>query len=352
MSLSKELTTHLHAGAFIPAHPLALTVDKKLDEKAQRRLTRYYMEAGVGGIAVGVHTTQFEIRDPQFNLYETVLRMAAEEVDKARLNRPFLKIAGVCGGTEQAIAESRIAKKLGYDMVLLSNGELNDLSEKELLDRTREVAKEIPVFGFYLQPAVGGRVFSYSFWEEFATIPNVLAIKMAPFDRYLTLEVIRAVSASERSEEIALYTGNDDNIVVDLFTTYEFEQNGKKVTKEIVGGLLGHWAVWAHEAVKMFEEIKVARQDSHIDKKWFSVAQEVTDANSAFFDSINQFKGSISGINEVLARQGLLKGNWCLVDHEVLSAGQSEEIDRVYQTYSQLHDDEFVKKFLEKENKQ
>ena len=352
MSLSKELTTHLHDGAFIPAHPLALTVDKKLDEQAQRRLTRYYMDAGVGGIAVGVHTTQFEIRDPVFNLYETVLRMAAEEVEKAELNRPFLKIAGVCGGTEQAIAESKIAKKLGYDMVLLSNGGLNDLSEEELLARTRVVAKVMPVFGFYLQPAVGGRVFSYQFWEEFANIPNVLAIKMAPFDRYLTLEVMRAVATSERSEEIALYTGNDDNIVVDLFTFYEFEQNGKKVRKEIVGGLLGHWAVWTHEAVKMFEEIKVARKDKQIDMEWFSIAQEVTDANSAFFDSINQFKGSISGINEVLARQGLLKGNWCLVDREVLSAGQDEEIERVYQSYPQLHDDAFVNTFLEKENKQ
>ncbi|MBE1554705.1 dihydrodipicolinate synthase family protein [Sporosarcina limicola] len=350
MSLSMKLKRHLHEGAFIPAHPLALTSEKQLDEKAQRRLTRYYLDAGVGGIAVGVHTTQFEIRDPAFNLYETVLRMAAEEVDKAGLNRPFLKIAGVCGGTEQAVAESKIAKKLGYDMVLLSNGGLNDLSEKEVLDRTREVAKEMPVFGFYLQPTIGGRVFSYQFWEEFASIPNVLAIKMAPFDRYLSLEVIRAVSASERSDEIALYTGNDDNIVVDLFTTYEFEQNGKKGTKEIVGGMLGHWAVWTHTAVKMFEEIKEARQGGQIDKKWFSIAQQVTDANSAFFDSINQFKGSISGINEVLARQGLLEGNWCLVDHEVLSAGQAEELDRVYQTYPQLHDDEFVQIFLAKED--
>ena len=347
-----ELHQHLHDGAFIPAHPLALTSNKKLDEKAQRRLTRYYLEAGVGGIAVGVHTTQFEIREPAFNLYETVLRMAIEEVEKAQLKRPFLKIAGVCGETQQAVSETKIAKALGYDMVLLSNGGLNDYSESELLDRTREVAKEMPVFGFYLQPAVGGRVFSYSFWEEFARVPNVLAIKMAPFDRYLTLDVLRAVSASERGDEIALYTGNDDNIVADLLTAYEFEQNGEKVRKEIVGGLLGHWAVWTHEAVKMFERIKLERQEQQIDKQWFSVAQQVTDANSAFFDSLHQFKGSIAGINEVLARQGLLAGNWCLTDHEVLSQGQAEEIDRVYTTYPELHDDEFVRSFLKKESEQ
>lgn len=350
MALSPELIKYLHDGAFIPAHPLALTRDKKLDEKAQRRLTRYYMEAGVGGIAVGVHTTQFEIRDPAFNLYETVLRVAMEEVEKAQLQRPFLKIAGVCGGTEQALKETKIAKALGYDMVLLSNGGLNEYSEKELLERTKEVANELPVFGFYLQPAVGGRVFSYDFWESFAEIPNVVGIKIAPFNRYLTLDVLRAVCASSRRDEIALYTGNDDNIIADLFTSYAFELEGKIVTKQIVGGLLGHWSVWTHEAVKLFEQQKLARESNQVDKKWFTIAQNVTDANAAFFDSKNDFKGSIAGINEVLRRQGLLQGNWCLMDHEVLSSGQSEEIDRVYATYPELNDDEFVNSFLEKES--
>ena len=349
MGLSRELMKHLHDGAFIPAHPLALTSEKKLDEEAQRRLTRYYIEAGVGGIAVGVHTTQFEIRDPAFQLYETVLRLAMEEVEGANLQRPFLKIAGVCGGTKQALEETKIAKTLGYDMVLLSNGGLNDYSEKELLDRTKEVAKELPVFGFYLQPAVGGRVFSYDFWEKFANITGVVGIKIAPFDRYLTLDVIRAVATSERRDEIALYTGNDDNIITDLFTTYSIELRGQIVTKQIVGGLLGHWSVWTHEAVKLFEQIKQARKNEYIDKKWFSIAQNVTDANAAFFDAKNDFKGSIAGINEVLRRQGLLQGNWCLMDHEVLSAGQSEEIDRVYATYPQLNDDAFVQSFLKKE---
>ena len=346
MSLSSVLQKHLHDGAFIPAHPLALTNDKKLDEYAQRRLTRYYMEAGVGGIAVGVHTTQFEIRDPKFNLYEIVLRLAIEEVEKANLQRPFLKIAGVCGGTEQALEETKIAKALGYDMVLLSNGGLHEYSEKDLIERTKVVADELPVFGFYLQPAVGGRIFSYEFWGEFANIQNVVGIKMAPFNRYLTLDVIRAVCASPRRDEIALYTGNDDNIILDLFTTYAFEVEGKKETKSIVGGLLGHWSVWTHEAVNLFEQLKQARLHDKLDKQWFSIAQDVTDANSAFFDSKNAFKGSIAGINEVLRRQGLLQGNWCLTDHEVLSTGQAEEIDRVYATYPKLNDDAFVQDFL------
>ena len=352
MALSQELQKHLQDGAFIPAHPLALTSDKQLDEYAQRRLTRYYIEAGVGGIAVGVHTTQFEIRDPQFNLYEIVLRLAMEEVEKAQLQRPFLKIAGVCGGTEQALEETKIAKALGYDMVLLSNGGLHQYSEDDLIERTKVVANELPVFGFYLQPAVGGRIFSYEFWEEFASVDNVVGIKMAPFDRYLTLDVIRAVCASPRKDEIALYTGNDDNIVLDLFAAYQFEVEGKMESKSIVGGLLGHWSVWTHEAVKLFEKIKQARLNNDIDKHWFSIAQDVTDANSAFFDSKNAFKGSIAGINEVLSRQGLLQGNWCLIDHETLSPGQANEIDRVYATYPQLNDDAFVQEFLRNDKNQ
>ncbi|MCZ8539096.1 dihydrodipicolinate synthase family protein [Psychrobacillus psychrodurans] len=352
MALSQDLQKHLQDGAFIPAHPLALTSDKQLDEYAQRRLTRYYIEAGVGGIAVGVHTTQFEIRDPQFNLYEIVLRLALEEVEKAQLQRPFLKIAGVCGGTEQALEETKIAKALGYDMVLLSNGGLHQYSEDNLIERTKVVANELPVFGFYLQPAVGGRIFSYEFWEEFASVDNVVGIKMAPFDRYLTLDVIRAVCASPRKDEIALYTGNDDNIVLDLFAAYQFEVEGKMESKSIVGGLLGHWSVWTHKAVKLFEKIKQARLDNDIDKHWFSIAQDVTDANSAFFDSKNAFKGSIAGINEVLSRQGLLQGNWCLIDHETLSPGQANEIDRVYATYPQLNDDAFVQEFLRNDKNQ
>lgn len=352
MALSNELLQHLHAGTVIPAHPLALTPNKELDEAAQRRLTRYYMAAGAGGIAVGVHTTQFEIRNPEFNLYEPVLRMAIEEIEKEKLGRPFLKIAGVCGSTQQALQEAFLAKKLGYDMVLLSNGGLDNYSEQKLLERTRKVSEILPVFGFYLQPSVGGRVFSFDFWKAFADIPNVLAIKMAPFNRYQTLDVVRAVCESDRRDEIALYTGNDDNIIMDLFTKYSFDVRGKKVEKSIVGGLLGHWAVWTHQVVDMFEEIKRDSGQSLLDTNWLTVAQQVTDANAAFFDAHHQFQGCIAGINEVLSRQGLLQGNWCLSSREVLSPGQSKEIDRVYDAYPFLQDDEFVHAFLEENSVQ
>ncbi len=334
----------LHEGTVIPAHPLALTEDKQLDEARQRRLTNYYLEAGAGGIAVGVHTTQFEIRE--FGLYKRVLQLAVEEVKKRKDRRPFLAIAGVCGPVEQALEETKTAKELGYDMVLLSNGSLTDYSEEQLLERTKQVAAFMPIFGFYLQPSVGGRILSYDFWRKFSDIPNVHAIKLAPFNRYQTLEVVRAVCHSKRNEEIALYTGNDDNIVIDLLSSYEIEVHGNTVKKQIAGGLLGHWAVWTHSAVSMFNEWKQLKQNSMLPASLLTRANEVTDTNAAFFDAQNGFKGCIAGINEVLHRQGLLAGNWCLLDHERLSPGQSEAIDRVYSNYPHLHDDLFVKEFL------
>jgi len=343
MKLDPTLFQALHEGLVIPAHPLALTEDRKLDELHQRALTRYYIAAGAGGIAVGVHSTQFEIRDPEHGLYEPVLRLAAEEIDKAGLDRPFLKVAGVCGPVEQALAEVEIATKLGYDAVLLSMGGLKDLTEEEHLDRVRAVASKVPVIGFYLQPSVGGRVFSFDFWKQFAEIDNIVAIKMAPFNRYQSIDVARAVCYSSRRDEIALYTGNDDNIINDLLTTYRFTVNGEVVEKPVIGGLLGHWAVWTHKAVELLEEIKVARRENSIDRNWLSRNIEVTDTNAAFFDVANGFHGCIPGIHEVLRRQGLLKGTWCLNPNEVLSPGQSEEIDRMYEQYPHLHDDEFVK---------
>lgn len=341
----KEL---LHEGTVIPAHPLALTSDRKLDEKRQRALTRYYIEAGAGGIAVGVHTTQFEIRDPQFDLYEKVLTIAMEEIAKANVQNSFIKIAGICGPVEQAIREAKFSKEIGYDLGLLSMGGLNDLSEDELISRTERIAEIIPVFGFYLQPSVGGRVFSYNFWSRFADIPNVYGIKIAPFNRYHSFDVVRAVCNSKRNDEIALYTGNDDNIINDLLTTYRIKSGDQTVEKKIVGGLLGHWSVWTKRVVDVFEEIKKARDQDLIPAELLTVGQEITDANAAFFDPKNDFKGSIAGINEVLTRQGLLKGNWCLLEKEKLSPGQAEEIDRVYADYPHLHDDEFVKNNLKK----
>ncbi len=346
--LNPAVKKQLHEGTVIPAHPLALTEDRQLDEAGQRALTRYYIDAGVGGVAVGVHTTQFEIRDPQFNLFEKVLTLAIEEMRKARVPDSFIKIGGISGHIELAIEEAKFIKAIGYDLGLLSMGGLQNISEEELLNRTEKIAEIIPVIGFYLQPAVGGRVLSYDFWRKLADIPNVHGIKIAPFNRYQTLDVIRAVCHSTRNEEIAIYTGNDDNIVNDLLTTYRISVNGKKIDKQIVGGLLGHWSVWTKTAVAIFNQIKSVRSIGEIPSELLTLGQEITDANAAFFDPNNQFKGSIAGINEVLARQGLLQGRWCLLEKEKLSPNQLAEIDRVYLDYPHLHDDAFVKENLAK----
>jgi dihydrodipicolinate synthase/N-acetylneuraminate lyase len=346
--IKPEIRKFLHEGTVIPAHPLALNAERRLDEKRQRRLTRYYMACQAGGVAVGVHTTQFEIRDPKVALYERVLALAAEEVAAASLTRPFVKVAGIVGPTAQALAEAKTAAGLGYDLGLLSMGGLKERTEEQILERAKAVAEIIPVFGFYLQPSVGGRIFTYDFWLEFAKIPNVHAIKVAAFNRYQTLDVVRAVCFSGRHDDIALYTGNDDNIVADLLTTYRFEKNGKVIEKEFVGGLLGHWAVWTRGAVELLEEIKHCkaggnRQTSDLLTKGVAI----TDMNAAIFDPSHDFHGCIPGIHEVLRRQGLLEGTWCLNPHEDLSPGQLDEIDRVCKAYPALIDDDFVKSFLE-----
>lgn len=342
----------LHQGTIIPAHPLALNESLKLDEKRQRRLTRYYMACGVGGVAVGVHTTQFEIRKPEVNLLETVLRLAAEEIDRAQLKNPFIKTAGIVGPTASALKEAELALKYEYNLGLVSLGGLNDYSEPALIKHVEAVSKLIPVFGFYLQPAVGGRLLSYEFWRDFVDIPNVHAIKVAAFNRYQTLDVVRAVCNSGRRNEIALYTGNDDNIVADLLTPYQFPVNGGIVEKRFVGGLLGHWAVWTKKATELFNEIKqcVANDSSGIEKL-LSKGIEITDMNAVIFDVANSFQGCITGIHDVLRRQGLLEGIWCLDPQEKLSQGQVEEIDRIYEMYPQNTDDEFVKKFLKEDEK-
>ena len=342
--LPEDIKDLLLKGTVIPAHPLALDTNRKLDEKYQRALTRYYIDAGAGGIAVGVHTTQFEIRLPKYNLYEPVLRIASEEVKSSKIKRPFIKVAGITGPTDQAVREAQVARSLNYDLGLLSNGGLPGYSEEQLIERVARVSEIIPVFGFYLQPAVGGRILSFDFWKKFAANQNVHAIKVAAFNRYQTLDVVRAVCQSDRVDDIALYTGNDDNIVADLLTPYRFEHNGKVVIKKFVGGLLGHWAFWTKKAVELLEQLK------DIDPKSIGMMLargiEITDSNAAVFDPANQYHGCISGINEVLRRQGLLKTNLCLEDKEHLSPGQAEEIDRVYSAYPHLHDDAFVKENL------
>jgi hypothetical protein len=348
-SLSNDKQEFLKQGTVIPAHPLALTANLELDEERQRGLTRYYIASGAGGVAVGVHTTQFEIRKPEFNLLEKVFQLAADEIEKAKLDRPFLKVAGICGLTPQAVSEAELAVKYGYDLGLVSMAALDKLTEKEAIEHIKTIADIIPVFGFYLQSAIGGRVFSYDFWAEFVEIPNVKAIKVAAFNRYQTLDVVRAVASSTRNNEIALYTGNDDNIVADLLTPYQFNLNGKIVTKQFTGGLLGHWACWTQKAVTLLAEVKECISNNYANADLLLTRNiEVTDMNAAIFDPSHKFHGCIPGIHEVLRRQGLLEGIWTLNPEEKLSSGQLEEITRVCEAYPHLTDDEFVKELLQK----
>ena len=347
--MRKEALALIKEGAFIPAMPLVLDENRHFDEAGQRRLIRYYLEAGVDGIAAAVHTTQFAIRDPKINLFEKVLTVAKTEIEKYRKKsgREVLAVAGVCGPIEQAVREAKLLKELGFDAALLSPGGLNDRTEDYLVERTQKVAEIIDVMGFYLQPAVGGRVFSYDYWARVCAIEGVKAIKCAAFSRYLTIDVARAIAFG--GNRVALYTGNDDSIFSDLMTEFRFaDKDGEKSVK-VVGGLLGHWAVWTNTSVKLFRELKKLNGEKALDRKWMTIAAQVTDANSAFFDTANSFRGCIAGVHEVLRRQGLMKGIWCLDENETLSAGQSEEISRVYAMYPELNDDAFVKEFLAKD---
>jgi dihydrodipicolinate synthase/N-acetylneuraminate lyase len=330
----------LRAGQVIPAHPLALDARRRLDERRQRGLTRYYVDAGAGGLAVGVHTTQFAIRAPGTDLYRPILGMAMDEARRLLdvAPRPFAMVAGAVGDTPQALTEAEIARELRYDAVLLSLGAWRTASEVEILEHCRRVAEVIPLFGFYLQPAVGGRVLSYRFWREFAEIQNVWAIKIAPFNRYQTIDVVRAVVEAGR-DDIALYTGNDDNIVADLLTPFPVAVGGTTVLRWIDGGLLGQWAVWTRAAVSLLAAIKEARVGGDYDASLLSHGAALTDANAAVFDAANGFRGCIPGIHEVLRRQGLLDGIWCLDPDETLSPGQFEEISRVVRSYPEVTDD-------------
>lgn len=345
-----NLRQHLLAGHVIPAHPLALTPRRTLDERRQRALTRYYVHAGAGGIAVAVHTTQFAIRDPRHGLLRPVLELArdaaAEWRTRLRSRRPFALVAGVCGETRQAVQEAALARANGYHAGLVSLGALSEATDAQLLRHCRAVAEVIPVFGFYLQPAVGGRALGFRFWRELAEIPGVVAIKVAPFNRYATLDVVRAVVEAGRAD-IALYTGNDDSIIVDLLTPFRFSAGGARVERRIVGGLLGQWAVWTQRAVEMLDEVKHGAVRARLDREWLARAAALTDANGAIFDARNAFAGSVPGIHEVLRRQGLLRGVWCLDPRERLSRGQAEEIDRVLRRYPELSDDAFVSEHLE-----
>jgi len=336
----------LRAGLVIPAHPLALTERRRLDQRRQRALTRYYHQAGAGGVAVGVHTTQFEIRE--YGLFEQVLGLASEtmtECDRAS-NRSTVCIAGICGQTKQAVMEARLARQAEYHAGLLALGAMRHADDQVLLEHCQTVAREIPLFGFYLQPSVGGRALSFAFWRRFAEIPNVVAIKIAPFNRYQTLDVVRAVAEAGRARDIALYTGNDDSIVTDLLTEYAVQTASGDIRLRIVGGLLGHWACWTQKAVALLAECQATWADVNLPSVLLTRAAEVTDCNSALFDSANGFAGCIPGIHEILRRQGLLSNSLCLDPHAQLSPGQENEINRVCHAYPHLNDDAFVQQNL------
>ena len=328
----------LRRGVVIPAHPLALDSSRKLDERRQRALARYYLDAGSGGLAVGVHATQFAIRD--VGLYEPVLRIAMEEAAK----RHVVMIAGLSGKTAQAKKEAQLARGLGYHAGMLSLAPMKGASIDELVEHCAAVAREIPLIGFYLQRAVGGIPLPMQFWQRFAAIENVVAIKIAPFNRYATLDVVRGVVAARAEERVALYTGNDDHIVLDLAVPFDVRRGSETVRVRIKGGLLGHWSVWTKTAVSLLKRI----HDGEVDENLLALDARVTDCNSAFFDVANNFAGCIPGCHEVLRRQGLLEGTWCLDPNEKLSPGQAEEIDRVYREHRDLADDDFVRANLER----
>jgi hypothetical protein len=335
----------LQRGVVIPAHPLALDASRRMDERRQRALSRYYVDAGVGGLAVGVHTTQFEIRDPRIGLFRPVLEIAAEEMDRAdhRREEPLVRIGGICGSTASAVDEAVTLRDLGYHAGLLNLGALVAASDDVLIDHCRAVADVIPVVGFYLQPGSGGRPLGYRFWRRLVELPGVIAIKVAPFNRYRTIDVVRAVVESGR-DDIALYTGNDDNIVMDLLTPHRFLRAGRPIIRRFVGGLLGHWSVWTRAAVHVLEQChRAVRSEGPIEQDMLTLAIEVTDCNAAVFDTANGFAGSTAGIHEILRRQGLLEGTWCLAtDRSTLSPGQARELDRVHAAYPHLVDDAFV----------
>lgn len=346
---AEQLRRRLAEGLAIPAHPLALDAQRRLDVRRQRALARYYIDAGAGGLAVGVHTTQFAIRE--VGLFEEVLRIAAAAAcERATPGRaPLVMVAGLCGRTAQAAAEARLASSLGYHVGLLSLAALKGEGEDALIEHCQAVAEQMPLIGFYLQPAVGGLELSAAFWARFAAIDNVVAIKVAPFNRYRTLDVVRGVVQARAEKRVLLYTGNDDHIVLDLLTPFTVVRDGKPVTLRFAGGLLGHWSVWTAGAVQLLERCKAAvRSGAPISTELLALDSRVTDCNSAFFDVANQFRGCIAGCHEVLRRQGLLEGLWCLDPNEGLSPGQADEIDRVLAQHADLSDDAFVATHLDR----
>ena len=343
--MKSEVRRLIADGTVLPAHPLALDADRGLDTVHQRALTRYYIDAGAGGLAVGVHTTQFAIREA--GLYRPVLELVAETAANWT-RRPLALVAGLVGPTAQAVAEARIARGIGYHAGLLSLAAMQAASEDDIIAHCEAVAREIPLVGFYLQPAVGGVILSAEFWRRFAAIDNVIAIKIAPFNRYRTLDVLRGVSAAGALDRVALYTGNDDHILLDLLLPFDLRDHGVTTRAYFRGGLLGHWSVWTATAIRQFEMCRAARGKDALPADLLALDARVTDCNSAFFDVANNFHGCIAGCHEILRRQGLMQGIWCLDPAEGLSPGQMREIDRVCREHADLSDDAFVATHLQK----
>jgi len=343
--LPAEVLDALHRGAVIPAHPLALDASRRLDPRRQRALARYYLDSGAGGLAVGVHATQFAIREA--GLYAPVLELAAQTA-REQARRPVVLIAGLSGRTAQAKREAETAIALGYHAGMLSLAPMKGASPEELVAHCAEVASVIPLVGFYLQPAVGGIPLPAEFWRRFAEIENVVAVKVAPFNRYRTLDVVRGLVAARAEDRVTLYTGNDDHIVLDLAVPFAVRRGDEEVRVRIRGGLLGHWSVWTKKAVELHARIQAAVAAGRVDEDLLALDARVTDCNSAFFDVAHDFAGCIPGCHEVLRRQGLLEGTWCLDPNETLSPGQAAEIDRVYREHGDLADDDFVRANLER----
>ncbi len=343
--IPQPISDLIRRGTVIPATPLALDAKRRFCERRQRALMRYYIDAGAGGIAVGMHFTQFEIRTPGIDLFEPVLRVCGDEIDQwAKLTgRPIAKIAGINGRTESAIRQALLARDLGYHIAIVSMGAFAGAMPQEMIHHMRQLADVMPLFGFYLLTGVGGIRLPYEFWRELVEIENVVGIKIAPFDRYGTVDVARAVADSGRDDEITLYTGNDDSILYDLLTPLRFGPADSARTVRIRGGLLGQWACWTKRAVELHQRLQPLIEGSEpVTAEWLTLSAQVTDANAALFDPAHGFAGSIPGVNEILRRQGLLEGIWTLKREEVLSPGQLDEIDRVCSAYPHLTDDDFV----------
>ncbi|PTX95186.1 dihydrodipicolinate synthase family protein [Spartobacteria bacterium LR76] len=349
--LPQDILDQIARGVVIPACPLALTSSRKFDERRQRALMRYYIDAGAGGVAVGMHFTQFEIRKPGVDLFEPVLRVCSEEIDRysAEVGRPIVKVAGINGLTESALKQAELARELGYHVSIVSMAAFGNAMEQELIHHIRELARVMPLFGFYLLTGVGGIKLPYAFWRDLVEVENVVGIKIAPFDRYGTIDVVRALADSGREKDVTLYTGNDDSIIYDFVTPYRFGSAETARTVRIRGGLLGQWGCWTKRAVELHERLLgIVDNGDPVTPELLTLSAQITDANAALFDPAHGYAGSIPGVNEVLRRQGLLEGIWTLKREEVLSPGQAEEIDRVYAAYPHLNDDDFVKANLDR----